>query len=125
MEENNAVNTPVDCGIKLSRYDETSNVDATYSKSQVGSLRYLTCTRLDILFGVGLVSHYMKKPKSTRLMAAKRILHGIKGTISYGVYTRCDDFQLISYTDSDCAGDVDERKSTTGYIFFLDNTAFS
>ena len=32
MEENNAVNTPVDCGIKLSRYDEASNVDATYSK---------------------------------------------------------------------------------------------
>jgi len=50
----------------------------------------------------------------------------IKGTISYGLlYIRCDDFQLISYTDSDWAGDVDERKSTTGYVFFLDNTVFS
>ena len=59
-------------------------------------------------------------------MAAKRILHDIKGTISYGLfYTRCDDFQLISYTDSDWAGDVDKRKSTTGYIFFLYNTIFS
>ena len=104
MEESNVVSTPVDCGIKLSRYDEGSNVDATYFKSLVGSLRYLTCTRPDILYGVGLVSRYMEKPKSTHLMAAKRILRYIKGTISYRLfYTRCDDFQLIGYTDSDWA----------------------
>ena len=73
-----------------------------------------------------MVSRYIKKPKSTHLMAAKRILHYIKGTISYGLlYTRCDGFQLIGYTDSDWARDVDERRSTTVYVFFLDNTAFS
>jgi len=126
IEESNAVNTSVDCEIKLSRYNEGSNVDVTYFKSLVGSLRYLTCIRPDILYGVGLVSLYMEKLKSTHLMAAKRILHYIKRTISYGLlYTRCDDFQLNGYSDSDWAGDVDERKSTTGYIFFLDNTAFS
>ena len=93
MEESNAVSTPVDCGIKLSRYDEGSNVDATYFKSLVGSLRYLTCIRSDILYGVKLVSHYIKKPKSTHLMAAKRIMCYIKRTICYGLlYTRCDDF---------------------------------
>ena len=54
----------------------------------VESLRYLTCTRPDILYGVGLVSHYMEKPKSTHLMAAKRILCYIKGTISYGLSTQ-------------------------------------
>ena len=92
----------------------------------MGSLYYLTCTRPDILYEVGLASRYMEKPKSTHLMAVKKIMCYIKRTISYGLlYTRCDDFQLISYTGSDWAGDVDERKSTTGYVFFLDNTIFS
>ena len=62
----------------------------------VGSLRYLTCTRPDILYGVGLVSHYMKKPKSTHLIAAKKILRYIKRTISYELlYTRYDDFNSL------------------------------
>ena len=104
MKKSNAVSTLVDCEIKLSRYDEGSNVDATYFKSLVGTLRYLTCTRHDILYGVGLVSRYIEKPKFTYLMDAKKILHYIKGTISYELlYTRCDDFQLIGYTDSDWA----------------------
>jgi len=102
MEESNAVSTLVDCGIKLSRYNEGSNVDATYFKSLVGSLHYLTYIRPNILYGVELVSRYMEKPKSTHLMVAKRILRYIKVTISYGLlYTRYDDFQLIGYTDSD------------------------
>ena len=56
MEESNAVSTPVDCGIKLSRYNKGSNVDATYFKNMVGSLRYLAYTRPDILYRVRLVS---------------------------------------------------------------------
>jgi len=42
MNESNTVIIPVDCEIKLSRYDEGSNVDATYVKSLVESLRYFT-----------------------------------------------------------------------------------
>jgi len=68
----------------------------------------------------------MEKPKSTHLMAVKKIMCYIKRTISYGLlYTRCDDFQLIGYINCDWAGDFDERKSTTGYVFFLGNTIFS
>ena len=58
-------------------------------------------------------------------MAAKRIMRYIKGIINYGLlYIKCDDFQLIGYTESDWAGDVDEQKSITGYVFFLGNTTF-
>jgi Reverse transcriptase (RNA-dependent DNA polymerase) len=56
MNECNPVNTPVESGTKLSRYDEGKMVDATLYRSLVGSLRYLTCTRPDIAYGVGLVS---------------------------------------------------------------------
>jgi Reverse transcriptase (RNA-dependent DNA polymerase) len=65
MDECNPVNTPVESEMKLSRYDEGKAVDATLYRSLVGSLRYLTCTRPDIAYGVGLVSRYMEEPKMT------------------------------------------------------------
>ncbi|KAL0447541.1 UNVERIFIED_CONTAM: hypothetical protein Slati_1882000 [Sesamum latifolium] len=54
--ECNPVNTPIECGVKLSKDDGARKVDSTTFRSLVGSLRYLTCTRPDILFAVGLVS---------------------------------------------------------------------
>jgi len=125
MEKCNPVSTPMDCDIKLSNHYEGSNMDPTYFKSLVESLRYLTCTRPDILYGVVLVSQYMDEPKITHLLAGKRILHYIKGTTSYGLfYSSTDDFQLVRYTYSDWAADLDKRKSTSGYVFFMGNTIF-
>ena len=65
MEDCNPVSTPVESGTNLSRYDEGTEVDATVYRSLVGCLRYLTCTRPDIAYGVGLVSRYMEEPKMT------------------------------------------------------------
>jgi hypothetical protein len=59
------VSTPVECGLKLSKHEEGERVDPTNFRSLVGSMRYLTCTRLDILYGVGLVSRYMESPTTT------------------------------------------------------------
>ncbi|KAK3012400.1 hypothetical protein RJ639_010565 [Escallonia herrerae] len=111
------VKTPVECGVKVSKHGEGDNIHPTFFKSLVGSLRYLTCTRLDILFGVGLVSRYMEAPTTSHLKMAKRILRYIKGTLDYGImYSSSQDFKLVGYCDSDWAGDKDDRKSTTGSL---------
>ncbi|KAH9670830.1 hypothetical protein KPL70_017126 [Citrus sinensis] len=103
------ISTPVECGVKLSKYDEGEDIDPTFFKSLVGSLRYLTCTRPDILYVVGLVSRYMENPKTTHFKAAKRILRYIKGTINFGLlYSFSNDYKLIGYSDSDWGGDVDD-----------------
>jgi hypothetical protein len=60
-----SVITSVKSGAKLSRYDEDKAVDATLYRSLVESLRYLICTRLDITYGVGLISRYMEELKKT------------------------------------------------------------
>ena len=126
MNESDPVSTLVDFGSKLTKEDEGSNVDATYFRSLVGSLRYLTCTRPDILYAVGLISRYMEEPKSPHLMAAKRILRYIKGTTSHGLlYSSTNNFELAGYSDSDWGGDMDDRKSTTGFVFYLGDTAFT
>jgi Reverse transcriptase (RNA-dependent DNA polymerase) len=96
MVECNPVNTPVESGTKLSRYDEGKAVDATLYRSLVGSLRYLMCTRPDIAYGVGLVSRYMEELKMTQWKAIKRILRYVKGILSHGLfYSHTNEFDLV------------------------------
>ncbi|MCV5002872.1 reverse transcriptase domain-containing protein, partial [Escherichia coli] len=54
MDNCKPISTPIECGIKLSKDDEAEKMDPTLFKSLVGSLRYLTCTRPDILYATGL-----------------------------------------------------------------------
>jgi hypothetical protein len=61
----------------------------------------------------------METPDQSHLNAAKRILRYIKGTINEGMfYTSSTNFNLVGYSDSDWGRDLDERKSTTGFVFF-------
>ncbi|KAG6520573.1 hypothetical protein ZIOFF_017630 [Zingiber officinale] len=78
MDNSKSINTPVECGVKLSKHDEEEKVDPTFFKSLVENLRYLTCIRPDILYAVGLISRYMEDPTTTHLKIAKRILRYIK-----------------------------------------------
>nr|KYP66220.1 Retrovirus-related Pol polyprotein from transposon TNT 1-94 [Cajanus cajan] len=126
LDDANPVGTPMECGIKLSKDEEGEKVDPTLYKSLVGSLRYLTCTRPDILYAVGVVSRYMEAPTTTHLKTAKRILRYIKGTTSFGLYySNSNDYKLVGYSDSDWSGDMDDRKSTSGFVFYMGDTAFT
>ncbi|KAM1936926.1 hypothetical protein ACFX15_014142 [Malus domestica] len=126
MDKCNDVNTPVAIGLKLSKEGEGEFVNSTMYKSLVRSLRYLTITRPNIVYGIGLMSWYMETPKESHWLAAKRILRYIRGTLNYGLfYNFGEDAKLFGYSDSDWGGDQDERKSTTGYVFFLGSTVFS
>jgi len=60
------------------------------------------------------------------LNAAKRILRYIKGIINEGMfYTSSKTFNLVGYSDSDWGRDLDERKSKTGFFFFMGDTSFT
>jgi hypothetical protein len=90
MEYCNSVNILVESGIKLSHYDEGKVVDATLYRSLVGNLRYLTCTRPDITYGVDLVSRYMEEPKMTHWKTIKKILRYVKSILSHDLfYSSC------------------------------------
>ena len=94
--------------------------------SAVGSLMYaMMCTRPDICYVVGLVSRYQSNPGQAHWKAIKRILRYLKGIADYSICYQGRDLRLVGYTDADWGGDLDERKSTSGYAFLLNDGAIS
>lgn len=66
----------------------------------------------------------MSKPTQLHVLAAKRVLRYLKGTLDFGIwYKRGGEGELQVFTDSDFAGDVESRKSTSGYVFLFDDAA--
>ena len=112
----------MECRLKVSKQKEGEAVDATMYRSLIGSLRYLVNTRPDLAFAVGVVSRYMEAPGKQHWAAVKHILRYLKGTLGYGCkYERGTELKpvLVGYSDSDFAGDVEDRKSTSGVGYFL------
>jgi hypothetical protein len=126
MDKCKPVETPIATGTKLSKNDEGPAVNSTLYKRLVGSLMYLTATRPDLMYVVSLISRFMESPKDSHWKVGKRILRYVAGTIDYGLwYTHSQDCTLIGYTDSDFAGSIDDRKSTSGYAFHLGTSLIS
>ncbi|KAK0578502.1 hypothetical protein LWI29_011456 [Acer saccharum] len=67
------------------------------------------------------LSRFMQNPSKLHYGTTKRVLRYLKGTSSYGIWytNNVENFQLCGYSDSDRASSVDDRRSTTGYIFNL------
>ena len=120
MSDCNILKTPMECHLKLNLDGEGSEVEPTLFRRIIGCFRYLTLTRPDLIYSVSYLSRFMSKPYSNHMTAAKRILRYVKGTIDYGLIYKSDkESELIGYCDSDYVGDLDDRKSTSGLIFFF------
>ena len=89
-------------------------------RGMIGSLMYLTASRPDIVFVVGLCARFQTDPREPHLVAVKRIFRYLKGTDNLCLwYPKECPFELIGYTDSDLAGFLEDRKSTFGMAQFL------
>lgn len=128
MQDSKSVSTPME-KISSKLYQDTSNTVATNVpyRQVIGSLIYLvTGSRPDIAYSVGKLSKFLDKPQQVHWMAAKRVLRYLSGTRSHGiVYDGKRGLEVQGYSDSDYAGCIESRKSTSGYIFLLAGGAVS
>ena len=85
----------------------------------VRCLMYLmVCTRLDISHVVSVVSRFMVDPGKEYWNAVKWIFRYLTGTRDFGIlFDQRAGIEVVGYVDSNYAGDLDSRKSTTGYVF--------
>ncbi|XP_062230376.1 uncharacterized mitochondrial protein AtMg00810-like [Phragmites australis] len=121
LGECNPCHIPIEPRLKLGKNSSAPPTDQTEYRSIVGSLRYLVHTRPDIVYAVRYVSRFMESPTTEHLATLKKILRYVAGslTLGYRFIQATSEPRLVGYSDSDMAGDIDTRKSTTGMFFFL------
>ncbi|KAJ0625036.1 putative RNA-directed DNA polymerase [Helianthus annuus] len=110
--------------VPMSSYDKYQTgdvevtVDETTYRSLVGGLIYLTHTRPDFAYAVGVLSRFMQSPSKIHAGAARKILRYVASISEYGIwYKKNDKLKLVGYSDSDWAACVDDRKSVGAYVF--------
>jgi hypothetical protein len=118
---------PMEERLRLSRDSTVEEVDATLYRRIIGSLQYLIHTRPDLMYAVRYVSRFLKRPTEEHLQVVKKILRYIIETLQYSLCygRRTGTTRLVGYCDSDLAGNIDTRKSTTGAMFFLGKSLVS
>ena len=83
-------------------------------------MHYVVHTRPDIALAIGIVARFSTKPRENYMMAIKRILRYLKGTEDYGLWYKLGgNLDLKVFHDVDWAGNIDEKKSTSGGAFFV------
>jgi hypothetical protein len=109
--------TPMDPGLRLEK-EGPAIEEGNHYVQLVGALMYAaTRTRPDIAFAVGVLSRRMAEPHQQHWLAAKRVLRYLAGTPGYGLmFTKKGVQNITAYGDTDYAGDVLGRKSTSGTV---------
>ncbi|KAL7147870.1 hypothetical protein ABFS83_06G138200 [Erythranthe nasuta] len=133
MQFCSTINAPITKGDKLNEKQCPKN-DLGNEKmklipyaSRVGSLMYAqTCTRPYSSYAVGVLGRYQSNLGIEHWKAAKKVMRYLQGTKDYmPTYKRSDQLEVIGYSDSDFAGCLDSRNSTSGFVFLLAGGAIS
>ena len=122
------MHTPSNESEKLTKLmDDDELVPKWHYCKLVGALMHVaTCTRPYIMHAVGEVAKYYERYGKSHWTAAKRVLKYLKTTADYGiVFHGKDKRELLGFADASWASDLDSRRSTTGYVFFLPGNAVS
>ncbi|GJZ22910.1 uncharacterized mitochondrial protein-like protein [Tanacetum coccineum] len=121
-----SASTPTDLEKPLVQDGDAADVDEHLYRSMIGSLIVTLSIQPYIMFAVCALQGFQVSPKTSHLLAVKRIFRYLKGKPSLGLwYSKDSPLELVAYTDSDYAGATQDRKSTTGGCQFLGNRLIS
>jgi hypothetical protein len=120
MTELKPVSTPISSAASLGPDEDGDAVDQREYRSMIGSLLYLTATRPNIQFAVGLCPRFQSSPRSSHRTAVQRVFRYLKHTLEFGIwYSASSLLDLVGFSDADFAGCWIDRKSTSGTCHFL------
>jgi hypothetical protein len=120
MAELKPVSTSMISAASLGPDEDSEAVDQREYRSMIGSLLYLTATRSDIQFAMGLCMRFQVSPRSSHRTAVQQIFRYLKHTPEFGIwYSASSSLDLVGFFDADFTGCVIDQKSTSGtYHFF-------
>nr|GEY34820.1 putative RNA-directed DNA polymerase [Tanacetum cinerariifolium] len=109
--------TPMIMNQKLYMEEEAEPAEKERYQRMVGKLIYLSHTRPDIAYAVGVVSQFMHQPQKAHMVAALRMIRYLKGTTGHGVLFQPNGhLETQMFTDANWAGNKSDRRSTSGYF---------
>ena len=79
------VKTPMGTNDKLFKDENGVSIDPTLFRSMIGNLLYLTASRHDICFSVGICARYQANSKESHFATVKRIIRYVNGTADYRI----------------------------------------
>jgi len=85
MEDSKPVGILMVTGCKLSKDDDSPDVDQSSYRSMIGNLLYIIASHPDILHAVGMAGRYHSLPKKSHLQDVKWIFRYLKETTTYGL----------------------------------------
>jgi hypothetical protein len=120
MAELEPVCTPMSSAASLSSEEDGDAVDQREYRSMIGSLLYLTATRPDIQFVMGLCARFQSSPRSSHWAAVQRVFRYLKHTLEFEIwYSASSSLDLVGFSNADFVGCGIGRKSTSGTCHFL------
>ena len=126
MENSKHLATPMNTSCYLGKDESGQPIDPKQYRGMIGSLLYLSASRPDIMFSVCMCARFQSSPKFSHLLAVKRIIRYLLGTVSLGLwYPKNSLCNLVGYSDSDFAGSKTDRKSTSGTCQFIGSALVS
>ncbi|XP_017426846.1 uncharacterized mitochondrial protein AtMg00810-like [Vigna angularis] len=107
--------TPAEMNLKLATSEGEAPTNETLFRQIVGSLRFICQSRPEITYSVALVSRIIRSPKQIHMLAAKRILRYLKGTVKYGIlFSNIKEgnveTRLVTYSDLDWSGHSGQKE---------------
>ncbi|KAM8971977.1 uncharacterized protein RCH25_017582 [Pelodytes ibericus] len=93
-------------------------------RQAVGALLYIaTTTCSDIAASMSLLCRCVSEPRQRDWTSITSVMRYLKQTKDFSLkLSTTSDLSLIGYVDSDWAGDLNIRKSTSGYLFKIGNS---
>eukprot|EP00253_Pinus_taeda_P006417 PITA_06417 len=137
MQDSKLVKVPIPVGVKLSveqcpnTQEEEEDMSRVPYASVVGSLMYvMVCTRPDIVHAMGVLRNIMSKLGKDHLTAVKQVFRYLRGISDYGLCYQGRPgldrvLDICGFVDTDWVGDLNQRRSTSGYVFNLFGSAVS
>ena len=128
LENAKGASTPLPHSLPLQQAAEDDNLaNPQQYQELVGSLNHCAVySRPDIAFAVSQLSQFLQKPTFTHLKAARQTMGYLHATKHYRItYSSAKNLNIYGFADANWGGCLDSRRSTTGYLFLINNGAVS
>ena len=112
--------------VKLTLDQLGKSVNTSLYRSMIGSFLYLTTSRPDISYSVGVYARFQANPKESHMIALKRIIKYVKSIADFGVWYSNDTNDVLArYSNANWVENADDRKSTSRGCFQVGNNLVS